>query len=71
MAAKFAVTLMALLGSAAAQGFSNSSSVATSTTSSADATYTDGAQPTVGGVKFLVQKDTSYVLVMFNSHESI
>lgn len=52
---------MALLGSVAAQGYTNSSTPAVSTTSSAaGATYTDGAEPTVGGVKFLIETDTLY-----------
>ncbi|KAH0291518.1 hypothetical protein M436DRAFT_40621 [Aureobasidium namibiae CBS 147.97] len=59
MASKYAVALMALLGSAAAQGFNTSSSA--STTSSASVpVYTDGAKPTVGGVTYLIQTDTSY-----------
>lgn len=61
MAARYAISLMALIGSVAAQGYSNSSSSAvTTTSSSSSATYTDGATPTVAGVKFLIETDTTY-----------
>ncbi|KAI5201047.1 hypothetical protein AUEXF2481DRAFT_28546 [Aureobasidium subglaciale EXF-2481] len=59
MAAKYAVSLMALLGSVAAQGY-NSSSIASTTSSSVNPQYTNGAEPTVGGTTFLIQSDTSY-----------
>lgn len=59
MASKYAVALMALLGSAAAQGF-NSSTSASTTSSASTPVYTNGAEPTVGGTTFLIQTDTSY-----------
>ncbi|KAI5242949.1 hypothetical protein E4T43_04384 [Aureobasidium subglaciale] len=59
MAARYAVSLMALLGSVAAQGY-NSSSIASTTSSSVNPQYTNGAEPTVGGTTFLIQSDTSY-----------
>jgi hypothetical protein len=59
MASKYAVALMALLGSAAAQGF-NSSTSASTTSSAAVPMFTDGSKPTVGGTTFLIQTDTSY-----------
>lgn len=74
MKATFATFALALVGSASAQ-YTNSSSSAvagsstvdlSSSTSSASATsssgptYTNGAEPTVNGVKFDVQEDTTY-----------
>lgn len=60
MAAKFAVSLMALLGAVSAQssGYTNSSSIATSTTSSASSTFSNGAMVTNAGVVFTIMDDT-------------
>jgi len=62
MAAKFAVSLMALLGAVSAQssGYTNSSSIATSTTSSASSTFSNGAMVTNAGVVFTIMDDTTY-----------
>ncbi|KAH0028094.1 hypothetical protein KCU78_g3739, partial [Aureobasidium melanogenum] len=61
MAAKFAVSLMALLGAVSAQtGYTNSSSIATSTTSSASSTFSNGAMVTNAGVVFSIMDDTTY-----------
>ncbi|KAG9847730.1 hypothetical protein KCU98_g7600, partial [Aureobasidium melanogenum] len=61
MAAKFAVSLMALLGAVSAQtGYTNSSSIATSTTSSASSTFSNGAVVTNAGVVFTIMDDTTY-----------
>jgi len=60
MASRYAVALMALLGSAAAQQGFNSSTSASTTSSAATPVYTDGSMPTVGGVTYLIQTDTSY-----------
>ncbi|TIA57750.1 hypothetical protein D6C83_03757 [Aureobasidium pullulans] len=59
MVSKYAA-LMALIGSVAAQGYSNSSSIASTTSSASGAAYTNGAEPTVGGTTFLIQTDTTY-----------
>ncbi|KAG9569065.1 hypothetical protein KCU71_g2856, partial [Aureobasidium melanogenum] len=61
MAAKFAVSLMALLGAVSAQtGYTNSSSIATSTTSSASSTFSNGAMVTAAGVVYSIMDDTTY-----------
>lgn len=62
MAAKFAVSLMALLGAVSAQstGYTNSSSIATSTTSSASSTFSNNAMVTAANVVYLIQDDTTY-----------
>jgi hypothetical protein len=60
MASRYAVALMALLGSAAAQQGFNSSTSASTTSSAAVPVYTTGSEPTVGGVTYLIQTDTSY-----------
>lgn len=63
MAAKFAVSLMALLGAVSAQtGYTNSSSIATSTTSSASSTFSNGAMVTNAGVVYTIMDDTTLVL---------
>ncbi|CAD0084778.1 unnamed protein product [Aureobasidium vineae] len=66
MAAKYAVSLMALLGAVSAQSssytsYTNSSSIASATSSSASPQYTDGSMVTVGGVTYEIQTDTSLV----------
>ncbi|KAH0365837.1 hypothetical protein KCU65_g5842, partial [Aureobasidium melanogenum] len=61
MAAKFAVSLMALLGAVSAQtGYTNSSSIATSTSSSASSTFSNGAMVTAAGVVYTIMDDTTY-----------
>ncbi|KAG9758819.1 hypothetical protein KCU73_g3708, partial [Aureobasidium melanogenum] len=61
MAAKFAVSMMALLGAVSAQtGYTNSSSIATSTTSSASSTFSNGAMVTAAGVVYSIMDDTTY-----------
>ncbi|KAG9672847.1 hypothetical protein KCU99_g4673, partial [Aureobasidium melanogenum] len=60
MAAKFAVSLMALLGAVSAQtGYTNSSSIATPSSTSAGSSPS-ASTTSVAGVTYLVQTDTSY-----------
>ncbi|KAI4727527.1 hypothetical protein E4T49_04680 [Aureobasidium sp. EXF-10728] len=71
MAARYAVSLMALLGAVSAQSssynsYTNSSSIASATSSSASPQYTDGSVVTVAGVQYLIQDDTSYQGTVLN-----
>ncbi|KAI4721645.1 hypothetical protein E4T48_02187 [Aureobasidium sp. EXF-10727] len=71
MAAKYAVSLMALLGAVSAQSssynsYTNSSSIASATSSSASPQYTDGSTVTVGSATYLIQTDTSYQGTVLN-----
>ncbi|KAG9687661.1 hypothetical protein KCU95_g10825, partial [Aureobasidium melanogenum] len=67
MAAKFAVSLMALLGAVSAQssGYTNSSSIATPSSTSASASAS-ASTTSVAGVTYLVQTDTSYQGTVLN-----
>lgn len=61
MAARVAVSLLCLLGTVSAQGYNTTSSTGATAT-----TYSDGAEPTIAGVTYLIQTDTNYNGVTIN-----